>query len=159
MTTATFFRYSVGSLRKMVRLRNISQQLAKFETQAITDLFELTVDPKFKTEKDKEFELLLKLAKSDPKVQEVINLYGADAKIMRKVYDQLVLHGAGKYTRVYWVAAASLTDPHTLEALFKYFDGEKFVLSGHTDYNSGIKVAYRMFTYFTDGENGPIDYI
>ena len=157
MTTATFFRYSVDSLRKMVRLRNISQQLAKFETQAITDLFELAADPKFKAKKDKEFELLLKLAKSDPKVQKVINQYGADAKIMRKVYDQLILHGAGKFTRGYWVPAASLVDPNTLEALFKYFDGEKFVLSGHTDYNSGIKVAYRMFTYFTDGENGPIE--
>lgn len=157
MTTATFFRYSVGSLRKMVRLRNISHQLAKFETQAITDLFELAADPKFKAKKDKEFELLLKFAKTDPKVQEAIKRYGADGKIMRKIYDQLILHGAGKFTRGYWVAAASLTNPYTLEALFTYFDGEKFVLSGHTDYNSGIKVAYRMFTYFTEGENGPIE--
>jgi hypothetical protein len=143
----------------MVRLRNISHQLAKFETQAITDLFELTVDPEFKAKKDKEFNLLLKFAKGNPKIKEMMDLYGADDKIMRKVYDQLILHGAGKFTRGYWVAAASLTDPNTLEALFKYFDGEKFILSGHTDYNSGIKVAYRMFTYFTEGENGPIEEI
>ena len=141
----------------MARLKSISEQLAQMETQTVTDLFEIVADPEHKIKKEKVFATLLKLAKTDSKVEELITYYGADAKIMRKVYDQLISHGAGRFTRGYWVPAASLTDPHTLEALFRNFVGEKFMISGYTDYNAGVKMAYRMFNYFTENENTPIE--
>lgn len=143
----------------MVRLRSVSQQLSKSENQTVTDLFELAVDPQFKVKKNKEFDQLMEISESDPKVRELINSYGADRKIMRKMYDQLILHGAGRFARGYWVAAASLTFPETLEALLRHFNGEKFLLSGHSEHNSGLKIAYRMFAYFADQENSSIEEI
>ena len=157
MTTSTFFRYSINSLRKMVRLKSVSQQLSKTENQTVTDLFELAADPQFKIKKDKEFNQLMEVSESDPKVRDLITRYGADRRIMRKMYDQLVLHGAGRFARGYWVAAASLAFPETLEALFRHFNGEIFLLRGHSEHNSGLKVAYRMFTYFADQENSAIE--
>ena len=159
MATTSLFRYSIGSLRKMARLRRICSNLSKIENPTVTNLFELTANPDYQHKKEKELNNLIAFAKTDPEVVAVIEEYKAGDSILRKLYDQLLLHGAGRYARGYWVAGSALVFPHSLDALLRNFNGEKFMLPGHTDNNSGIKVAYRMFTYFTEGENEPIEEI
>ena len=143
----------------MSRLKAICQNLARIENHTVTDLFELAVTPDYLSKKERELNNLISFAKTDPKVLALVEKYKAGDSILKKIYDQLLLYGAGRYARGYWVAGASLVFPNTLEALIKNFDGDKFVLAGHTEKNSGLKVAYRMFTYFSDAENQPIEEI
>ena len=159
VATTSLFRYSINSLRKMARLRSICANLSKIENHTVTDLFELSITPDYQEKKEKEINNLIAFAKTDSAVLSIIEKYKASDTILRKLYDQLLLHGAGRYARGYWVAGSALVFPHSLEALLRYFNGENFSLPGHTDYNSGIKVAYRMFTYFTEGEKEPIEEI
>ena len=143
----------------MAKLRNISERLAKAENINVTDLFAIASEDRPKSKKEKELENLVDLAKSDPKIVQLLKNHSKDETIFRKLYNKLVQNGAGRFARGYWVAGASLVFPNTLEALLRNFDGENFVIQGYSTQNAGSKVAYRMFAYFADGENGPIEEI
>lgn len=109
-----------------------------------------------KSEKVDVIDELLALAESDENTQKIINEYSANRDILRKIYNKLVLTGAGQFVKGHYVAASSLVYPQTLRFLLRYFNGKNFSVNDWTERESEIFIAFRLIEYFKKGEVGEI---
>lgn len=87
---------------------------------------------------------VLEIAAHDPGVQLTMNKWKASPVALERLYEKLIMSGAGQVRAGHFVAASALTFGLTLDYLF----------AGEVGGRSWDEMAYRMIRYFEKNETG-----
>ncbi len=133
------------SLAKSWRLTQISRKLDAPPVRSVEELFSRGAS------RDAAVDELLDLCESTPELRAVMEKYGANRDTLRAAYQRVAIAGGAQWVRGHYVAASALAFVPTLDFVLRHMQERT------SSRNESLVFAYRLITYFQNGETGWID--